>query len=200
MVKIKICGLTRLADIEAVNASKPEYIGFVFANSHRKVTYNQAARLKDALSFDIISVGVFVNETPENILALVQSEIVGAIQLHGAENEEYIKQLKAKTDVPIIKAISVQKAGDVQKWGESCVDYLLLDSSAGGTGLAFDWKLIGKTGKPFFLAGGLTIENVPEAIRETAPFAADVSSGVETNRVKDPGKIKEFIRRARNES
>jgi len=199
MAKIKICGLTQLADIEIVNTAKPDYIGFVFADSRRKVEHHQAAELRCALSPQIISVGVFVDETISNILALVQSGVIDAIQLHGSENEEYIEKLKTKTDAPIIKAVSVQNVGDIQKWQITCADYLLLDSPGGGTGQIFDWELIGETSKPFFLAGGLKISNVAEAIKQIAPFAVDVSSGVETNGVKDPDKINEFIRRVRDE-
>ena len=199
MTKIKICGLTRLADIEIVNTAKPDYIGFVFANSRRKVEHNQAAELRQALSTGIISVGVFVDETITNILALVQSGVVDAVQLHGSEDEGYIEKLKIKTDVPVIKAVSVQNVCDVLKWQRTCADYLLLDSPGGGTGQTFDWELIGETSKPFFLAGGLELSNVAESINQITPFAVDVSSGVETNGVKDLGKINGFIRRVRNE-
>jgi phosphoribosylanthranilate isomerase len=199
MVKIKICGLSRACDIEAVNIAKPDYIGFVFAESRRKVTAAQAASLRELLSPDIIPVGVFVNESPRNILSIVQDGAIDAIQLHGTEDEAYIMGLKLLTDKPIIKAISVQNEGDVQKWSETAADYLLLDHKGGGTGQSFDWHLIGKSEKPYFLAGGLNKENVAEAIKKTTPFAVDVSSGVETDGVKDPEKISEFIGRVRDE-
>jgi len=129
----------------------------------------------------------------------VQSGVVDAVQLHGSEDEGYIEKLKIKTDVPVIKAVSVQNVCDVQKWQRTCADYLLLDSPGGGTGQTFDWELIGETSKPFFLAGGLELSNVAESINQITPFAVDVSSGVETNGVKDLGKINGFIRRVRNE-
>ena len=202
MTKVKICGLTRLSDIDAVNDEKPDYIGFVFAKSRRKVTPAQAMELRSNLAAGIIPVGVFVDETIENILSLVQNDVIDMVQLHGAESEEYIEELKKKTATPIIKAISVKNAGDVQKWASTAADYLLLDSKGGGTGQTFDWNLIGEVAKPYFLAGGLDMNNIENALNQTAsrttPFALDVSSGVETNGLKDPEKIKEFIRRVRH--
>lgn len=197
MAKVKICGLLRLCDIDAVNIEKPEYIGFVFAESRRKVTPQQALELRNRLHPDIIPVGVFVDETTDNIVSLVRNGIIDAVQLHGCENEEYIEKLKTMTNKPIIKAIAAQNKGDIQKWAATSADYLLLDNKGGGTGQSFNWNFIGKTDRSFFLAGGLNLENITEAIRETVPFAVDVSSGVETEGFKDSKKIKEFIRRVR---
>ena len=194
MVKVKICGLSRKCDIDFVNVEKPEYIGFVFADSQRKVTPEQAFELRKHLVQEIIPVGVFVNEAIENILLLIQKGVIDIVQLHGNEDENYIKRLKELTDKPVIKAISVQNFGDVQKWESTTADYLLLDNQSGGTGQTFDWRLIGETQKPYILAGGLDASNVVQAINETAPFAVDVSSGVETDGFKDPIKIKKFIR------
>jgi len=199
MAKIKICGLSRLSDIEAVNKEKPDYIGFVFAKSRRKVTPKQALLLRENLCKDIIPVGVFVNESIENILSLIKNGIIEIIQLHGSEDENYIKHLKSLTNKPIIKAITVQNKGDVQKWENVGADFLLLDHKSGGTGETFDWSLIGNTKKPFFLAGGLTCENITDAIKKVNPFAVDTSSGVETNGFKDYEKIKEFIKRVRTD-
>jgi len=197
MTKIKICGLTRQCDIDAVNREKPEYIGFVFAKSRRQITATQAAALRKTLSPEITPVGVFVNETIENILSLVNNTVIDAIQLHGSEDEQYIQKLKKLTNKPVIKAIGVENKGDVQKWSNTSADYLLLDYKSGGTGQMFDWNLIGETQLPYFLAGGLTTENVEEAITKTTPYAVDVSSGVETNGTKDPEKIKDFIKKVR---
>jgi phosphoribosylanthranilate isomerase len=198
LTKIKICGVTRLCDLDAVNAAQPEYIGFVFAESRRKVTPSQAAELRAKLSPDIISVGVFANEARDNILSLVRSGIIGAIQLHGEETEQYIENIKALTDKPVIKAVSVSKPGDAQKWADTCADYLLLDNKTGGTGQPFDWNLIGEVKKPFFLAGGLTITTIEAAILTIIPFAVDISSGVETHGLKDGEKIRTIIRRIQN--
>ena len=197
-IKVKICGLTRPCDIESVNIEKPDYIGFVFAESRRKVTPAQAKELRSKLATGIIPVGVFVDETTRNILSLVQNNVIEMVQLHGAESEEYITRLKELTTAPIIKAISVRHAGDVQKWALTAADYLLLDNKGGGTGQAFDWSLIGETTKPYFLAGGLDVNNIATAINQTTPFAVDVSSGVETDGYKNPAKIKEFIGRVRH--
>lgn len=197
MVKVKICGLSRPCDIEAVNVEKPDYIGFVFAESRRKVVPEQALELRRMLRADIIPVGVFVDERIDNILSLIRKGIIDIVQLHGTENEAYIQKIKTMTDKKIIKAISVQNRGDAQKWSNTAADYLLLDNKSGGTGESFDWGLIGKIETPYFLAGGLSIENIGEALTQTAPFAVDISSGVETDGLKDPLKIKEFIRRVR---
>ena len=198
MVKVKICGLSRMLDIETVNEYKPDYIGFVFAkNSRRRITPRQALELRKRLSPNIIPVGVFVDEPVENILALAHDGTIDFVQLHGSENEEYIKKLKTFTDKLIIKAVAVRDKGDIQKWVETAADYLLLDHKNGGSGEVFDWDIIGQTDKPYFLAGGLSPENITKAINTTTPFAVDVSSGVETDGLKDPLKIKEFIRRVR---
>jgi len=191
--KIKICGLTRLEDITTVNQLQPDYIGFVFAPSRRQVSFEHAKQLKAALNPHIQSVGVFVNESIPMILSTVHEGILDVIQLHGEETEEYIKQLKCQTTIPIIKAISVQAKGDVEQWNESEADYLLLDHKGGGTGETFDWSLIGECRKPFFLAGGLGVNNINEALASVRPWAVDVSSGVETEGVKDAKKIEEFI-------
>ena len=198
MTKVKICGLTRQCDVESVNIEKPDYVGFIFANSRRRVTHEQAMGLRNKLANEIIPVGVFVQETIENILSLVQNDVIEMIQLHGSESEEYIVKLKELTTAPIIKAISVKHAGDVQKWALTAADYLLLDSKGGGTGQVFDWSLIGNVAKPYFLAGGLDVNNIANAISQTMPSVVDVSSGVETNGLKDPEKIKGFIRRVRH--
>lgn len=199
MIKVKICGLSRPIDIEIVNSEKPEYVGFVFANSRRRVTPQQALELRSRLEPGIIPVGVFVDETVGNIVSLVQSGVVEVIQLHGSETEDYINEIKALTDKPVIKAVAVERKGEVQKWTKSSADYLLLDNKSGGTGRSFDWDLIGQTDKPYFLAGGLYPKNVRQAIGRTNPFAVDVSSGVEMDGFKDPVKIKEFIKRVREE-
>jgi phosphoribosylanthranilate isomerase len=198
LIKVKICGLSRFCDIDAVNREKPEYVGFVFAESRRKVTPQMAFDLRKKLDPDIIPVGVFVNEAPENIVSLVKRGIIDAIQLHGSENEEYIGRLKALTDKPVIRAVAVLNMGDAQKREETPADYLLLDGKDGGKGQSFDWGFIGKLDKPFFLAGGLCLENIGQALAKVKPFAVDVSSGVETDGFKDPAKIREFIRMVRN--
>ena len=197
MAKIKICGLSRLCDIEAVNEGKPEYIGFVFAESRRQVSPAQAEQLRAKLSADIIPVGVFVNETPTNIISLVRSGVISAVQLHGDENEAYIENIKRLAGKPIIKAVPILKPGDAQAWADTNADYLLLDNKHGGTGQAFDWDLIGELNKPFFLAGGLNMQNIEAAVQQVSPYAVDVSSGVEIGGLKDREKIISIIRSIR---
>ena len=195
MAKIKICGLKRLEDIEIVNKYKPDYIGFVFADSKRKVTQNLAGEMKKNLDSSIQSVGVFVDENMDEILKLYNLGIIDIAQLHGSESEEYIKKLKQKSNyqLKIINAIEMDDEKDLLEYDNSIADYLLLDSGK-GSGKTFDWRLIRKDlKKEFFLAGGLNAENISGAIKEFNPFAVDLSSGVETNGYKDELKIKEVM-------
>ncbi len=198
MVKIKICGLSRECDIDFANEAKLDYVGFVFANSRRKITKEQAYILKKKLNSDIKTVGVFVNEDINFILELLNENIIDIIQLHGHEDEKYMLELKRKTDNPIIKAITVDKKDFISNFSTTFADYLLLDSGAGGTGVKFDWNLLDKEiKKPFFLAGGIDAENVEQAIKLINPFAIDISSGVETNGYKDRYKILDIVRRVK---
>lgn len=195
MVKIKICGIRRLEDIEIVNKYKPDYIGFVFADSKRKVSHELASQLKANLSPDIISVGVFVNESADEILKLYADGVIDIAQLHGGESEDYIKYLKDNTndELKIIKAIEMSEDEDLSEYDNSQADYLLLDSGK-GSGKTFDWRLIRKDlKKEFFLAGGINSGNVKEAIEEFNPFAIDLSSSLETDGYKDENKIKEIM-------
>jgi len=193
LIRIKICGLSRPADIQMVNMAKPDYIGFVFAKSRRQVDSMTASELKNMLNPDIKAVGVFVNEELDKIIDICRENIIDLIQLHGDETEDYIRKLKAKVNKPVIKAIRISSQNDIKyNECESC-DYLLFDTYTkdqyGGSGVSFDWSLIGNAKKPFFLAGGIKEENVLEAIRQTSPYCIDVSSGVETDGYKDFSKI-----------
>lgn len=195
MVKIKICGIKRLEDIEIVNRYKPDYIGFVFADSKRKVSHDLARKLKDNLDSDIISVGVFVDAPENEILELFGDGIIEVAQLHGHESEEYISDLKDKTngELIIINAIEMNDEVDLLQYNDSIADYLLLDSGK-GSGKTFDWGLIRKDlKKEFFLAGGLDSENVTLAVDEFDPYAVDLSSSLETDGFKDEIKIKEIM-------
>lgn len=151
MVKIKICGLKRLEDIEIVNKYNPDYIGFVFANTKRKVSHELARQLKDKLNSNIMSVGVFVDAQKEDILKLYENGTIEIAQLHGLESEEYITDLKEKTnnELKIIKAIEMSKDTDLLEYDSSKADYLLLDSGK-GSGKTFDWRLIRKDLKKNF--------------------------------------------------
>lgn len=195
MVKIKICGLRRLEDIEIANRYKPDYIGFVFADSKRQVSHELASQLKSELSSDIISVGVFVDADPEEILKLYGDEVIEIAQLHGLESEDYINYLKENTndELKIIKAIEMSDNEDLSKYNDSSADYLLLDSGK-GSGKTFDWSLIGNDlEKEFFLAGGISSGNVMKAIEQFSPYAIDLSSNLETDGYKDENKIKEIM-------
>lgn len=195
MVKIKICGLKRLEDIEIVNNYKPDYIGFVFADSKRKVSHDLAKQLKENLDSEIISVGVFVDATIDEILKLFNDGIIDVAQLHGSEGEEFIINLKQNTNnqLKIINAIEMNENINLKEYDGSEADYLLLDSGK-GSGKTFDWELIRKDlKKEFFLAGGLTSTNINRAIEEFNPYAVDLSSSLETNGFKDKNKIREIM-------
>ena len=195
MVKIKICGLKRLEDIEIVNKYMPDYMGFVFADTKRKVSHELARQLKDKLDPEIISVGVFVDAPKEEITELFENGTIEMAQLHGLESEDYIKDLKAMTDnrLIVIKAIEMSQDTDLLKYDSSNADYLLLDSGK-GSGKTFDWRLIRKDlKKDFFLAGGLNKDNVTQAIEEFEPYAVDLSSSLEVNGFKNEDKIKEIM-------
>lgn len=205
-MKIKLCGLKRPEEIEAVNEAEPEYIGFIFVEkSRRYVSPENAAILKEKLNPTIQAVGVFVDAEIGFIVELVKKQVIDVIQLHGSEDISYMKRLKEAVKIPIIKAISMTKADvkeQIRKWEISDVDYLLLDSGNGGTGEQFDYSLLkklGKINKPYFLAGGLNpsnLEVVAKNLKEVPPHAFDLSSGIETNGFKDPDKIKDAVRTA----
>ena len=199
MTKIKLCGLSRPCDIETVNQLKPDYIGFVFATkSKRYVTYRKAAELKSRLSPEIKAVGVFVNECPQEAAKLLNNGIIDMVQLHGGEAEDDIARLRRLTDRPIIKAFRIETAYDIKAANQSTADYILLDSGA-GTGTVFDWSLVNSVGRPYFLAGGLDADNVADAVKALRPFAVDVSSGIETDGLKDKAKMAAFIAAVRKE-
>ena len=194
--RIKFCGLKRIEDIEAANELKPDFAGFVFwEKSSRNVSGDDAKKLGQALLPAIKKVGVFVDEEPEKVAALLKDKVIDIAQLHGSEDEGYIARLRELSGgAPIIKAFVVKSREDLERAKERSADYLLLDSGK-GTGQTFNWELIKEAGfdKPFFLAGGLGVENVAKAQKVLHPFAVDVSSGIETNGVKDPEKMRQFM-------
>ena len=195
MVKIKICGLKRLEDIEIANRYMPDYIGFVFAESKRQVTHDLARKLKANLNPNIKAVGVFVDADADEILELYRDEIIDMVQLHGSESEEFILNLKEKTnhELKVIKAIEMYDGIDITEYDDSKADYLLFDSGK-GSGKTFDWNLIRKDlKKEFFIAGGLTSQNIKEAIMEFNPYAVYLSSSLEVNGFKDENKIREIM-------
>ncbi|MDE7273867.1 MAG: phosphoribosylanthranilate isomerase [Lachnospiraceae bacterium] len=218
MVRVKICGLKTLADVEKVNRYLPEYIGFVFANTKRFVTDEQALCMRQALDRRIQAVGVFVNEPMEHVIDLCDRGVIDVVQLHGEESEAYIREFKQKTDTIVIKAVKVQNAEQVSKQMSQEADYMLFDTykkgEPGGTGERFPLEILeeclrelrvkGQTIKPCFLAGGLDCQNVTEVLGQVERnvfrecIAVDVSTGVETDGTKDEEKIRQFIEYVRN--
>ena len=199
MAKIKICGLSRKCDIEIANQLNIDYIGFVFyKKSKRYVSFEQAKELKSTLHKDVKVVGVFVDEPIENVVMLLDKGIIDIAQLHGNEDEDYIKELRSKTDKPIIKAFCINSEEDVIKANQSTADYVLLDAGM-GSGNVFEWQHINRINRPYFLAGGLSIENAENAIKILNPYALDISSGVETDGLKDKNKMISFVNIVRKE-
>lgn len=199
MTAIKMCGLTRECDIQAVNEIKPEYIGFVFwAKSKRYLSPEKALELKKQLDENIKAVGVFVDESVEKVAELLENDIIDIAQLHGHENEDYIKNLREMTDKPMIQAFRIRSESDIEKAVKSKADMILLDAGM-GNGNVFDWSLIKNIQRPYFLAGGLNGENVAEAVKILKPYAVDVSSGIETDGLKDMKKMAEFSAVVRKE-
>lgn len=191
MTRIKICGLSRREDVEAVNNAKPDFCGFVvnFPKSRRNVSPERLRELRGLLDGDIIPVGVFVNQPPELVAELQNQGVIMIAQLHGHENEAYLSRLRELTrGKPVWKAFRVRTAADVEAARRSAADRVLLDNGT-GTGAAFDWTLVHDMGRPWILAGGLTPETLPDAGRSLRPWCADLSSGVETDGRKDPAKI-----------
>ena len=199
MTKIKFCGLTGDCDIDAANELRPEYVGFVFApKSKRYITPERAAELKSRLEAGIKAVGVFVNDDLYHVAELLNRGVIDIAQLHGSEDEEYIGQLRQLTDKPIIRAFRIKTAEDIAEAEKCTADHVLLDSGA-GTGEVFDWKLIKNMKRPYFLAGGLSPDNVENAVEQLSPYAVDVSSGIETDGVKDKAKMAAFAAAVRGE-
>lgn len=199
-MKIKLCGLTRPCDIEAVNELQPDYIGFVFAKkSRRYVSPEKAEKLKAMLAPGIQAVGVFVNEEPEQIVSLLEAGTIDVAQLHGQEGEREIRRLRELTDHLLIQAFRIDTEQDVERANASTADYVLLDSGAGGTGTVFDWDLLQAIRRPYFLAGGLDTENLGTVKAKLNPYGIDVSSGIETDGYKDKEKMTAFVAAARKE-
>jgi len=206
-VKIKICGLFRAEDIDHVNEARPDYAGFVFAESRRQVSPGQAGQLRSRLADGIVPVGVFVDAPPETIAGLYRDGIIGIAQLHGSEDEEYIAKLKDICGIPVIKALitppllgAANRRFDAslrEELGINLIEYFLVDSGA-GSGKTFNWELLEEHqfDKPWFLAGGINLDNIEKAMA-LEPYAIDVSSGAETDGIKDRQKILQLIKAVR---
>lgn len=191
MTKLKICGLFRPCDVDYVNEAGPDWCGFIinFPKSHRNVTPEQVRALREKLDPAITPVGVFVDQPPETVAELLNDGTISAAQLHGREDEGYLAALRSLAPGRSIwKAFQIRSQADLEAANVSSADLVLLDSGQ-GTGHTFDWSLVQGAKRPFLLAGGLTVENIPQAIQAVHPYGLDLSSGVETNRVKDRRKI-----------
>ncbi len=195
--KVKICGLKRPEDIDYVNRLNPDYIGFIinFPSSHRSLSPSEVMILRKNLSKDITPVGVFVDEKPETVAGLLNDGTISVAQLHGKEDRDYIEVLRSLTDRDIWQAIQIKSMEDVKKANESPADFVILDAGQ-GSGQVFDWELLKRIERPYGLAGGLNMNNLPEAL-ETEAVLLDVSGGVETDRKKDFNKMKTFLETAR---
>ena len=210
--KVKMCGISKVETIPAVVEAKPDYMGLVFAPSKRQVTVDQAKTLVEELhkqytkrynngaeqsnNDEIKTVGVFVNETLDNLVSIATEANLDVVQLHGDEDEAFIQSLKGRTNVEVWKAVQIRSAADAEAWIDSSADMLLFDAyhkdERGGTGEVFDWSCLDVFERPFMLAGGIDSTNVARAIRTVRPYGIDISSGIETDGVKDDEKIKAF--------
>ncbi len=199
MTKIKICGLFRPCDIEYVNAVRPDWCGFIvnFPKSHRNRTPDQVRALRRGLAEGVVPVGVFVDQPVEDVAALLNDGTISVAQLHGHEDAAYIAALRAAAPGhPVWRAFKVRGPEDLEAAGASPANLVILDNGY-GTGETFDWSMAGGVARPFLLAGGLTPENIPDAIRLLHPYGLDISSGVETDKQKDPEKIRAAVAAAR---
>lgn len=195
MPEIKICGLRRPQDILIANRNKPDFVGFIidFPKSHRSISGKEVKKLRENLDKSIPAVGVFVNQPVDKVIKLLKNGTIDIAQLHGTEGADYIRRVQSETGQQVIKAFEVRSEDDIKKALESPADYLLLDQGKGG-GETFDWSLITeKIDRPWFLAGGLTVDNLQQAIDTVHPWGVDISSGVESNGVKDEEKVKEVV-------
>ena len=193
MPQIKLCGIKRECEIEWVNQLEPEYIGFVFApKSKRYVTLKEAKKLKAMLHHSIKAVGVFVDEEPDRIVELVEQGIIDVVQLHGREEQAYLERLREKISVPIFQAFCIRDKRDILRAEKSSADMILLDAGT-GCGACFDWRLLKDMKRNYFLAGGLTAENVTNAIKSLHPYGVDASSSLEINGQKVKEKMQAFV-------
>lgn len=215
--KVKMCGISKVETIPAVVEAKPDYMGLVFAPSKRQVTVDQAKTLVEELhkqytkrynngaeqsnNDEIKTVGVFVNETLDNLVSIATEANLDVVQLHGDEDEAFIQSLKERTNVEVWKAVQIRSAADAEAWIDSSADMLLFDAyhkdERGGTGEVFDWSCLDEFERPFMLAGGIDSTNVARAIRTVRSYGIDISSGIETDGVKDNEKITAFTKLVR---
>lgn len=197
MTKVKICGLQKQEHVITAIQAGADAIGFVFAPSKRRVTIEQAQLLANEVPQGVLKIGVFVNPSAAELKEAVERVPLDYVQYHGEETPAFIQE----QGYPAIKALSVRGKEDIQAAADYQVDYYLFDAPGtdfkGGSGHTFDWSLLEEVGIPrekLLLAGGLNVDNIEEAITTVAPFMVDVSSGVETDGMKNSAKVQEFLK------
>ena len=197
MTRIKLCGMSGEKDILTANELMPEYIGFVFwPRSKRYISSDAAVRLGSLLDPGITAVGVFVDEDIDKVSGLLADGVIAAAQLHGSEDDAYIRRLQDATGRPVIKAFRIKPESDTDMINDCAADLILLDSGAGG-GRVLDRSLLTGIKRPYILAGGLSPDNVEDALKELSPYGVDVSSGIETDGAKDTDKMRRFVEKVR---
>ena len=195
--KIKFCGLRRDEDVKMAASLGADFYGFILTDRFKRyVAPEEVARMKQFVTSGK-TVGVYVDETTDYVISTSKTAKLDMIQLHGSEDNSYIVEIKEKTGLPVIKMIKPVSEDDIITARQSAADLILLDSGAGGTGKVFDWSLAERLGRDYILAGGLTPDNAHEAVERLKPFAVDVSSGVETEGIKDFSKMKAFAAEVR---
>lgn len=203
MARVKICGLTNLEDVLAAGEGGADALGFVFAESPRRISPERAAEIVRSLPPFLTCVGLFVDEAPETVRKIIKECRLDALQFHGNESPDYCRQFKVK----IIKAFRIRDENSLKAIPHYQVEAYLLDAYVegipGGTGASFNWDLALRAkdfGRPVILAGGLTPDNVAEAVRKVRPYGVDVSSGIEAEPgKKDHEKMRKFIKIVRSE-
>ena len=199
MTRIKFCGLRREDDVRSAAMLGADYAGYIMSSKFmRYVAPEKVLDWKALLPPDTKTVGVFVDETLDYVSQCAYEARLDLIQLHGNEDDKYITDLRREVGIPIIKMIRPESEEDVKIARESRADYILLDSGVGGTGKTFNWFYAGRLDREYFLAGGLTPDNVGEAVRRLHPFAVDVSSGVENDGYKDYDQMNLFAKEVRS--
>ena len=193
---VKLCGLFREADIQVANRVRPDFVGFTFATSPRRITPLEGQKFRDVLDSSIPAVGVFQDDDLAVAEALAQAGVIQVIQLHGHESDADIRRLRDVTGLPVWKAFAIRTVAEVTAANACPADMVVLDSGS-GTGRTFNWSVLAHVTRPYFLAGGLTSENVGQAVADLHPYGVDVSSGIETGHVKDPHKMQSFVENAR---
>ena len=196
MARVKICGINSPEDVEIVNELKPDYVSFAFYKNKRQVTYEKARKLKQILDKDIRVIGVFVDENTNVVASAANDDLLDVIEFHGNEGPGEIERIKAFTEKPIIQGFRIRSRADVELALDSHADSILMYSDS-ESGVPMDWKLLKNVTRPYFLAGGLNADNIEKAIKICHPFAVSVTTGVETDGIKDREKMAAFIKIAR---